>query len=430
MSNEKDKGLDDLFKKKLEDPVDQIRYEEGDWDALEQMLDQQKRKRGIIYLLPILSGVAALFLLFLGWWLFKPQTTNNTSTTKLQATIIKQKTTPDTIGTKINNANTPEKNLQNGTAGKLPATANYAANSGSGNRTVAGKSASGKSPLSGSKTNLNNSPAAFKSNNTINNTSSAGLSEDSGTMLIASNAAPDFGNRKIAEGKLASVDLHVKAIKNLAIVSPDDEKTKVRSAKGFNPQYAITVLAAPDLNSVGSFAQSKVGTNIGLQFSAGVTKRFTVSAGALYSDKPYSANYGDYHISYQFRNDPLSVVADCRMIDIPINVGYQVYSQHRNKISLGTGLSSYIMLRENYTFNYATANSGPSNYNVPNSNKYFFGVLNLNATYDHQINSKVGIEVQPYYKLPITNIGYSQVRLQTTGVAVGLRWNLNSMSKP
>ena len=49
MSNEKDKGLDDLFRKKLEDPVDEIRYEEGDWDALEQMLDKHKRKKGIIY---------------------------------------------------------------------------------------------------------------------------------------------------------------------------------------------------------------------------------------------------------------------------------------------------------------------------------------------------------------------------------------------
>ena len=163
---------------------------------------------------------------------------------------------------------------------------------------------------------MKNTSAVFTPNNTTN----PEISGDSGTMLTASNAAPDFGNRKIAEGKLVSVDLHVRAIRNLAIINTDDEKTKVRSTKGFNPQYAITVLAAPDLNSVGSFAQSKVGTNIGLQFSAGVTKRFTVSAGALYSDKPYSANYGDYHISYQFRNDPLSVVADCRMIDVPINV--------------------------------------------------------------------------------------------------------------
>ena len=142
MSNEKDKGLDDLFKKKLEDPVDQIRYEEGDWDALEQMLDQQKRKRGIIYLAANIkrSGRAVSFIFRLVDVL-KPQTANNAASTKLQAAIIKQKTTPDSISTKTNNTNAPQKNLQNGTAGKLPATANYAANSGSGNKIIAGKPA-------------------------------------------------------------------------------------------------------------------------------------------------------------------------------------------------------------------------------------------------------------------------------------------------
>jgi hypothetical protein len=84
------------------------------------------------------------------------------------------------------------------------------------------------------------------------------------------------------------------------------------------------------------------------------------------------------------------------------------------------------MLKESYKFNYADPYAtGPSNFNVPNSSGYFFGVLNLNATYERQLNSKVGISLQPYLKLPLTNIGYSQSRLQSTGVAVGLTWNLN-----
>ncbi len=61
MNKEKDKGLDDLFKKKLEDPVDEAgSFREEDWDALEQMLDQHKKPQGIVYWLPVLSSVAAL----------------------------------------------------------------------------------------------------------------------------------------------------------------------------------------------------------------------------------------------------------------------------------------------------------------------------------------------------------------------------------
>jgi hypothetical protein len=89
------------------------------------------------------------------------------------------------------------------------------------------------------------------------------------------------------------------------------------------------------------------------------------------------------------------------------------------------------MLHESYKFNYAsTYETGPANYTVQGINKYLFGVLNLNATYERQINSNFGISLQPYLKLPLGNIGYSQVHLQSTGVAVGVTWNLNSLSKP
>src|ERR1700731_4395633 len=71
MNKDKDKELDDFFKKGLEDPVDQAQYQEKDWDALEQMLDKDKKRRGIVYWLPILGTVAALLLLFLGWWVFQ-----------------------------------------------------------------------------------------------------------------------------------------------------------------------------------------------------------------------------------------------------------------------------------------------------------------------------------------------------------------------
>src|ERR1700744_1274638 len=76
MNTENEKRLDDLFKKKLEDPVDEIRYEEGDWDAMEQMLGKPKR-RNVFYLWPVLSGIAALLLVFFGWWIFKPGNGNN-----------------------------------------------------------------------------------------------------------------------------------------------------------------------------------------------------------------------------------------------------------------------------------------------------------------------------------------------------------------
>ena len=76
MKDEKDKELDDLFRRRLEDPVDPTGYREEDWEGLEQMLDKHKKRGGMVYWLPVLSGVAALLLLFFGWWIFRPATIN------------------------------------------------------------------------------------------------------------------------------------------------------------------------------------------------------------------------------------------------------------------------------------------------------------------------------------------------------------------
>ena len=112
----------------------------------------------------------------------------------------------------------------------------------------------------------------------------------------------------------------------------------------------------------------------------------------MYSIKPYQESYANYHTSYVFQTNPTNIGVNCRMIDIPFDVNYQVYRAHADKVTIGSGLSSYIILREDYKFNYASAYTyGPSGYSVINQNRNIFGVLNLDATYEHQINSKFGI---------------------------------------
>ena len=196
------------------------------------------------------------------------------------------------------------------------------------------------------------------------------------------------------------------------------------------PQFALSVIASPDMNGVNSLQQTRIGGNVGLLFSAGISKKWTITTGAVYSVKPYTTGFQNYHTLSQFNTNPVNVMADCRVLDIPVNVGYQVYYKHQNKISIGSGLSSYFMLRENYKYNYSSNYAtGPAEYNVVNKNQHILGILNINATYERQLNQKVGISLQPYLKLPLTGIGYGQVRLQTAGLAVGISWNLNSSIK-
>jgi hypothetical protein len=253
-------------------------------------------------------------------------------------------------------------------------------------------------------------------------------------------SAPDR-TAPVTNGKTALGTADAKAGQKAIAVYPSTKSTKstIRQNPTSRPIFALGVIASSDLNGVNSsFQQTKIGGNFGAMFSV-TFKKWTISTGAQYDIKPYLTSFDNYHTAYKFPTDPSSVKADCRMLDIPINVNYQVYHQKANSISIGTGLSSYFMLREDYQFNYNSGDSyaygggtamGPLHYTVINRNHNILSVLNIGATYTHQINSKFGITVQPYTKVPLSDVGASQVRLQSTGVAFGINWNINASSKP
>ena len=418
----KDNEFDDIFKRGLEDPVDEPGFREGDWDAMEQMLDRQKR-RGLVFWLPILGSAAALLLLFLGWWAFSTKTTGSGTQTIAHTSPKQQQEHTGTGGGPIRQNTEPKQNTA--------LAAGYAA-----------------TPVKGtgsSKSNAFLPQSAAGSRRDTTGLHGVAVPAINGSMAQNGLVSAQGDSNQPAEtlsatyGSLASVRFAVNApgVSTARVSAPaangssTSKNGRLNPKNGFRPQYAISLIGAPDLNGVGAIGQGKVGTNVGLLFSAGVLKRFTLSTGVIYSAKPYNTSFEDYHTPYKFPVEPTNVTADCRMFDIPLDIDYLVYNKHQNHISFGTGLSSYLMVHQNYVFNYAYPYTiGPANYTVKDNGKYFFGVLNLNATYHRQLNSRLGFSVEPYLKLPLTNVGYSEVRLQSTGLAIGLSYSLNSLIKP
>lgn len=420
---EKDREIDNLFKKGLHDPVNQPAFREGDWDAMEQLLDKKKQRPVSMYWLPVLGSVAALLLLFIGWWLFRPviapghntqmaanhkkvqqdgadhqQKNSGKSGGAMQQLAITKQAPPANILKQINTNNAVN------TVGLVPKLKPFFSSP-----TVNGR-------LTADTIDNKNAKQTAVSPLIANVSQSAVVPTQLNAPAVKSgNITDTIDNKKIAANTVAQSSV---------------KKVKAKPSFGPRPQFAISAYGATDLNGVNSLQQSKVGTNGGLLFSVKFNK-LKITSGAIYSAKPYETDFANYHTAYRFPTNPVTVTANCKMFDIPLNIDYQVYSHHQNKFSIGTGISSYLMLHEAYDYNYAVpGTAGPTYYNVPKPDKYLFSILNLQATYERQVNSKVGISIQPYMKLPLSAVGVSQVRLQTTGVAVGLSWNLNSTSKP
>lgn len=421
MKEEQD--IDKIFRQKLGEPVDETGYREDDWNALEQLLDRGKKRRGIVYWLPFISSVAAILLLVLGWWLFKPQTTTddaqkpkkqlaNIQQPKKQQPVNTNELTTENNATQPTIANMPQVHNNGGNATQQP-TQQMQVNNHVKN--------SGKTPGV-----INNGLPVFQPP-IVTPGQNAPSSDNSLPELVAVNTSLQISTATTGAKVSAKNIITNDYAKSLAI-----KRNKTITTSSFShPQYALTIMGAPDINGVNSFQQSKTGTNVGVLLSVGFNK-LTVTTGASYSYKPYNTSYDNYLSNgYTYKTNAINVLADCRMLDIPLNIDYQLFNKNQNKISIGTGLSSYIMLKESYSYEYADpAAKGPRNYNVASPGKYFLSVLNLQATYKREVNAKVGVSVQPYLKLPLGEVGASQVRLQSAGVAIGLSWNINSLTKP
>ncbi|UOE46658.1 hypothetical protein MTO98_19835 [Mucilaginibacter sp. SMC90] len=430
MKSEED--LDNIFKKRLEDPANHRAFNEDDWDALEQMLDKGKKRRGIVYWLPIASGIAAMLLLFLGWLFLKPNVQDNNSASQQQVKVkpVTPKTNPDT-----NNPVVQQPQAVDSIKAIPPASNNIAASGNPGNRAGAGQNVlTPNGNTNHAVTGINKK--ALTGHDTImarhtDLIANANLSDNDAPVLNL------LANRSLAlniqSTPLAVPDFKTNIeIQPVAATASKPDKKITKQGFGYRPQWAITALASSDVNGTNSF-QGKVGSNYGLLLSFGATKKLTITSGVVYSSKPYNTSFANYRTAYTFKHDPTDVTADCKMLDIPINIGYQVYGNFRNKLSVGTGLSSYLMLHEKYTYNYADGTNSaawPQTYTVPNSKGYLLSIVNINATYEHKINSNFGISVQPYMKVPISGVGYSDIKLQSTGVAVGVTYNINSFRKP
>jgi len=205
---------------------------------------------------------------------------------------------------------------------------------------------------------------------------------------------------------------------------PEDKVTVKKSAN--RPRVVLSILAAPDLTSVKYSGQSNLSGSIGAELTLSLTKRLSMTTGVAYAKKIYDSGFGLYNpsSSYVFKTKPTNVHANCDVLDIPLNINYKVFDGRRNSISVSTGLSSYLMLKEKYSYTYNSAYPGPAEYEVKNQNQHYLGIANVGVEFQHKINSKLSISARPFMKIPLTDIGYGNSKLSSTGVAVSVNMSL------
>ena len=226
-------------------------------------------------------------------------------------------------------------------------------------------------------------------------------------------------------------------IDRFVAINPDTTARKGASQPATARGLSVRFVVAPDLSSVGLKNFARPGTNIGLLAEYRLSSHWSVQSGVIQSTKVYKAAIADYALpdyALKWTVIPEGVDGRCSVIDIPLNIRYDVALRSRlngqapSRWFVAGGVTSYIMKQEDYTYRYAD----PANPHIYPKNRgwsgtsggYGFSELNLSAGYERAISRRLSWQVEPFMKVPLKRVGYLKLNLLSTGAFFSLRYKL------
>ena len=201
-------------------------------------------------------------------------------------------------------------------------------------------------------------------------------------------------------------------------------------------RLALSLAFTTDLNSVSGLGNSRTGLSGGFGISYRIFKGISASTGIYYSQKKYTSDRNSYYT----KEKPFSswasysrrINADCKVIDIPLNMSVLLSKTKKTGITASAGLSSYIMLSEKYNFIYTPTLLYPSTgreYTIKNANQHIMSIVNLSVGVEKPIGKQSSIVIQPYAKLPLSGIGQGETELKSFGVGFQLNYSMKKKNK-
>nr|WP_315417833.1 hypothetical protein [uncultured Pedobacter sp.] len=388
------KDIDKLFKDGLENP--DLPFNDLDWDNLEERLHPTPKRRVVpLIWLTAVAGIAAMLLLV--FLLVKPKADQSENKPLVKTKRETNKKSDKPLNDKDNLIN---------------------------------------KPADETTSNENGGISLLAGNNNKNKARNSQKGAEIGFTNQISMKSVEMGSSN-AINYLANVIYNPEISAETKLVEFEKQNLTIEPVKGKIPRikdpifkkksrFVLSILAAPDLTSVQKSGQSSLSGGFGIEATVILTKKLSVTTGASYAKKIYDSNFSLYkpNTDYVFGIKPTNIHANCDVIDIPINLNYKVFNGRRNSISVSTGLSSYLMLKEKYSYSYNGAYQGPADFEVRNQNQHYLGIANVGVEFQHKINNNLSISAKPFMKIPLTDIGYGNSRLSSTGVAVSVNMNL------
>ena len=197
-------------------------------------------------------------------------------------------------------------------------------------------------------------------------------------------------------------------------------KSEKKTKKGFGNNFAINLSLGADMSYVSLKNPGKITLLYGAGLSYTFAKRFTVRTGFYVSKKIYSATPAQYNNTIY--PNLTNIDANCLVYQIPVSIGYNFWARKKHNWFGNIGLTSLLMKKEVYDYEYKPASGQPYYYKrtVDDKNQHYFSVLSLSAGYNYALNKRFSISAEPFVNLPLSGIGFGKIKLNSAGILLSL----------
>jgi hypothetical protein len=191
----------------------------------------------------------------------------------------------------------------------------------------------------------------------------------------------------------------------------------------FTGPNKLALFYSPEMLHSDSLGNLGISHGIGLSFEGDIRSSVSMSAGLSYQ----SIDFSIATVSQNAPESPTDTIIESgsyKYLEAPLSINFKFFENNRSQVWLGTGISSIIFLKQDYTT--VTIVDGVT-HEISSSAKGWENVLplaswNFGLIYRYQFSYRFCLHSSFQYKLHLVPLGYNSMKLNRLNFQVGITY--------
>jgi len=273
----------------------------------------------------------------------------------------------------------------------------------------------------------------LKQNNPINNLKTEANSE---SVTLNSSIVPNVNQQQnqllipsiIDNGQHAEVNKSI--INNTTSASGSSNSKSVIKYQQPLSKFYGSLYTGPEFSLIRFQHINAPGFKVGIALGYRINRKFNLELGLQREKLNYYTNGKYFDKSGLNIKDAVELEnlnAKSSITSVPVTLRYNLQSKNNSHFYIGAGFNA-LVLTHTESYQYTVNKNGNENdhsksYKSVTGPKYFTSI-NANAGYENKLNNWCNFKIEPYYQLPVSNLGVGKLPVTSFGINIGIVKNL------